>query len=146
MSVDRHHRHLAQHVEHSRRLGVSVLGHVVAHLVDLHFHERFHGHHLYGAEHLGIVLAIERVEVEHLVIAQLHRFFQVELSDAADGDVVHALGLHLMAEPSLLVGEEDIDRIVGLALFEHAYGGERLALGGCLAHHHTLDGGLCHGS
>ena len=58
LSIDGDHRHLTEHVEYGVRLGVLVLGHVVAHLIDLHLHQRLLGDDLHTLQHSGTLLQI----------------------------------------------------------------------------------------
>ena len=79
------------------------------------------------------------------MIAEGDGLLQVFLADTAEYDVVVALALYLLAEGTVLLGEEHSDGLVGLALLEHADGGEGFCLAKVLVCQYALNGGLgCH--
>ena len=128
LTVDRYHRHLAEHVEHGVRLRVLVFSHVVTHLVDLHLHQRLLGDHLHALQHGGVLLNINSTEVEFVLIAQVDGLADILLTHAAEHDIELTLAVHLLRELSVLLGEEHGDGLVRLASLEHADGGKGLCL------------------
>ena len=128
LSIDGNHRHLAEHVEDGVRLGVLILGYVVAHLIDFHLHQGLLGDDLHTLQHGSTLLQIQGVEVQGILLTEGDGHLQVFFADAAEHDVELTLALHFLGEFTLLVGEEHSDGFLRLAYLKHADGGERLAL------------------
>ena len=59
LAVNVDHGHLAQHVKECHRLSVSVLLHVVGHLIGGHLHDGFLRHHLYALQVEAVLDGLE---------------------------------------------------------------------------------------
>ena len=63
LAVHTDHGHFAEHVQHGAGLGVGVVLYIIGHLVHFHLHQRTHGGHLAGLQHLGAVLGQDLAQV-----------------------------------------------------------------------------------
>ena len=103
LSVNRHHGHFTQHVEHGVGLRVLIFAHVVRHLVRFHLHQRLLCHHLDGSQGLVVVLQQNGAEVECRLSVKRQADGAHPFSYAADGHGEAALAADLLADVSVEV-------------------------------------------
>ena len=147
LAVHRHHRHLAEHIEHGRGLGVHVAGHIVGHLVDLHLHQRPLGRHDTGRECLHIVLDENLAQVERILLSGNDKLPACrKASDAAEQQLIVAGTIQALREAAFLVGCRKSDGLFQVTALEELQHGGRLTLTGQgIPDDAGYDGFLCKG-
>ena len=131
LSVDRHHRNFAKHIEYRVRLGIVVGLYIIRHLVGLHLHQRLLCHHLNAFQLLGIVLYKKLSEADRAACRrQLYLAYDFLAPHRAERDEVTALSGHFLGELPVLSRDRHGYRLLAFSAFVDSDCSERLSLMG----------------
>ena len=104
LSVNRHHRHFSEHVEHRACLGIDVILHLIGKFVHFHYDKGLLSGHRSGFKSLHIVLDKDFTKVKDRPAVNCEVYTLFFSSHVAEDKPVAALVCKFLCKPAVLTG------------------------------------------